>query len=291
MRTDVTGGAKASTDLVAAVGREAPDGWSRMGDDDYDLAGAAHDQPAPPPGTPMRAYVLCTTPRSGSSLLAEGLHFLGEVGTPIEYFDPTNAMRVMWRRWGCSTLEGYVELLHARRQSSTGRFGLKLHWFQLEALSRSSPTGDATGADAAVSVPDAAHALRRVAPDATMVRVRRRDVERQAASWARAERTGRWSSRQRSHPTLDPPLGEDEVAHFVARIVLEERRWSEVLHHLTVEPFVVEYEDLCDDYAATVAAVARHVGRVVDPADVTAPRLVRQPPDQRRNPVARWPAD
>lgn len=281
-------GDQAAGDLLAAVTRGATDGWSRVADADYDLAGAEHDR-VRPPGATMRSYVLCTTPRSGSSLLAEALHHLGDAGTPIEYFDPTNAMRVLWRRWGCSTLPGYVDLLHARRCSTTGLFGLKLHWFQLQALSRASADAqvDPRSARSAGGRPDeldpdtsldrAVRAFRWVAPRAKVIRVRRRDVERQATSWACAERTGRWSSQGEAGAEPEP-VAADELAHFIGRVRAEEQQWSELLDRLDVDPCLVHYEDLSDHYSTTVATVARHIGRPVDAADVPPPRLVHQSP-------------
>ena len=51
----------------------------------YDLAGPEGDYPEWD-GPPRRSIVLCTHPRSGSSLLGEALTFAGGFGCPLEYF-------------------------------------------------------------------------------------------------------------------------------------------------------------------------------------------------------------
>ena len=101
------------TGLLAAPPSQ---GWSTVIDDDYDLAGPVLDVERSA-GAPLRTYALCSSPRSGSSLLSEALTFLGSAGSPIEYFDPTNAMRVVWCRWGCGSLADYIDSLHRRRCS------------------------------------------------------------------------------------------------------------------------------------------------------------------------------
>ena len=50
----------------------------------YDLASAAHDYPIWE-GLPRRTVLLCTHPRSGSTLLGEALYFAGGLGCPLEY--------------------------------------------------------------------------------------------------------------------------------------------------------------------------------------------------------------
>ncbi|HEX2575046.1 MAG TPA: Stf0 family sulfotransferase [Aquihabitans sp.] len=247
------------------------DGWSLVTDEDYDLAGPEHDAPAAV-SAPLRTYVLCSSPRSGSTLLSEALAFLGCAGTPIEYFDPTNAMGVVWARWGCRTLDEYVDCLHRRRASPSGLFGTKLHWFQLVALHRAR-TGASTRA---LSLDELGDTFRRVGPDAAVVRVLREDRQRQALSWARAEQTGCWYTKAGQAPPPVPEVSDVEHRHYLDRLEEEESSWAALLDHLGVEPLVVRYEDLRDDHAGTVAAVARHIGCPVAADAVPEPRLVRQ---------------
>ncbi len=74
--------------------------------------------------------MLCSNPRSGSSLLAEALHATGCLGTPIEYFDRTGAMADLLERWDCPDVTAYIDCLHRRRTTVGGLFGAKLHWYQ-----------------------------------------------------------------------------------------------------------------------------------------------------------------
>lgn len=244
--------------------------WSSMTNDDYDLAGPELDCERAV-DVPLRTYALCSSPRSGSTLLSEALTFLGSAGAPIEYFDPTNAMRVVWRRWGCRSLPDYIDSLHRHRCSSDGIFGVKVHWFQLVSAARAL-TGRPTGP---VPAPDLALTFDRVAPGALAIRVLREDRERQALSWARAERTGHWRAGTGGASSPAPAIPRAERDHFLRRLIEEEAAWTALLDRAGIVPLVVRYEDLCDDFAATVRATARHIGCPSD-VDIAPPRLVRQ---------------
>jgi LPS sulfotransferase NodH len=239
-------------------------GWLPVADEPYDLAGPEHDTIAS--GPPRRAFVLCSSPRSGSTLLSEALVAVG-AGVPIEYLDPTNAMAVCWRRWGCCDLGCYLRCLH-RHRTIDGTFGLKAHWYHLTA---------GAGPDASDEPPleRVAAALTAIAPGLTAVRVQRCDRRRQALSWLRAERTGRWFTLPGQPPPEVPDIPDDEVDRRLARLEREEAAWTELLARLGVEPLVVTYEDLCADRDGVVGAVARHVG-CAPTAPVPPPRLVRQ---------------
>lgn len=245
-----------------------PAGWSLTCEVDYDLAGPEYDRAAPAELS-LRSYVLCSSPRSGSTMLSEALAFSDRAGVPIEYFDPTNAMRVIRQRWGCRSLGAYIDELHRRRCSANGVFGLKIHWFQLASVSRAR-SGDA----AAGRLPALAETLDRLAPAATIVRVVRGDRRRQALSWARAERTGRWSARSADHES-PPPVPPEEVDDYERRLAAEEAGWDRLLDHLGRASMVVRYEDMCEDFAGTVRAVGDYIGCPLGD-DVPAPRTVRQ---------------
>ena len=45
------------------------------------------DRAEQPPVKPTRSYLVCATPRSGSTLLCEGLESTGVAGRPREYFE------------------------------------------------------------------------------------------------------------------------------------------------------------------------------------------------------------
>jgi len=245
--------------------REAMGDWLPVADEPYDLAGPEHDVDGLAEGVPACSYVLCSSPRSGSTLLAEALTAVG-AGVPIEYLDPTNSMAVCWRRWACRELGGYLRDLHRHRTTPAGVFGIKVHWYQLAAVA-----GEGDGS----LLERAAAAFTAIAPGAAVVRVQREDQRRQALSWLRAERTGCWFTVAGATPPPVPDVPDDEVDQRLARLREEEDRWTALLDHLGIEPLVVTYEQMCADREGVVHAIVDHVGCPMA-GPVPPPRLVRQ---------------
>ena len=68
--------------------------WDLAGDR-FDVGDGTRLQP------PRAPYLVCSTPRSGSSLLCDALALTGRMGAPIEYFNPDHR-RALSERWGIS---------------------------------------------------------------------------------------------------------------------------------------------------------------------------------------------
>ena len=236
-------------------------------------------------GRVRRSYVLCSTPRSGSTLLSEAIADVGGLGNPLEYFDPTDVMAQLVRRWRCSSIAAYVDALHRHGVGPEGVFGARLHWFHL---------GDLTATYHRGTVPDAGLALgvvRRVCPESRFVHVTRRDRDRQAVSWSNALQTDCWTSREQGDDAPDPVYDADLIDHCRRRIDAEDQWWRRLFARAGVRPLTVVYEDLTARYPEVVASVARWLGVDVAPADVVPPRLRRQADERSEEMVARYRAE
>jgi LPS sulfotransferase NodH len=81
--------------------------------------------------------VICTSPRSGSSLLCEGLKNTGRAGAPAEYFDDRREFSEYWRRqFGIPNTVHYFDGVVVHSSTANGFFGAKLHWTNCRALRR-----------------------------------------------------------------------------------------------------------------------------------------------------------
>ncbi len=255
----------------------------------YDLAGAEHDHQSPPRRRscrPRRCYAICSLPRSGSSLLGEGLHATGLLGTPIEYLDPDAAMAELWHRWGVSDLEEYLATLHWCRSSGNGMFGIKLHWSHLAAAAHELAPGRPPLAAAA-------KALSIVAPAARLVAISRQDMVRQAVSWAVSERTRQWALRAGDQPVTVSADDYDfcRIRELLAQLEDQQRRWDALFAVLGVQPLRVTYERLARVYPSTVRRVATWLGADTREVRVPPPRLVRQANPLTEHFVARYLRD
>lgn len=214
--------------------------------------GPDFDLPAAPDA---RSYVLASTPRTGSTLLARALWDAGDAGAPKEYLNPMQL--IDWERrfgtlasrlrhqltvgplqalvgpgWSARRMAAHLARVRARR-SSPRWFGLKIHRHHLVRH-----LGSARGLDDALG-------------GARWVWVRRRDRLGQAISWARALQTGQWAGHQR--PYAAPRFRRAQITRLMARIERDELAWG--LELAPFEPWVVWYEDLAADLHEAVQGV------------------------------------
>lgn len=248
----------------------------------YDAYDACYDRPAGAPPLPVRrSLLLCSSPRSGSTLLSDALHRSGRLGCPTEYFDPTAAFAECYARWGATDMVSYVAALHRFRVTDDGLLSAKVHWFQLQWLGRE--LAPALGVGAEISVGGDPHAAERavlehVFPGSRYVRVTRRDRDRQAVSWAIADQLDRWvaDDPRSTRTSADFVYDFDAVDGFRRRLDEEEAQWDALLATMGADVMTVVYEDLLGSYPETVAAVAAHAGVELAPDEVPPPGLERQ---------------
>src|SRR5829696_2436849 len=149
------------------------------------------DLPADPVAT-HRSCLVRGNPRGGTWLLCGLLAGTGLAGRPHEWFWH-DAERHYRRRWGIATFDEYLRSVLAAGTGANGVFGAKLMWAQLPRLLARLRTPGVRASDREL--------LERALPEPRYVRVVRRDVVAQAASFDRAIRTGHWHH-------WDPPAAE-----------------------------------------------------------------------------------
>jgi LPS sulfotransferase NodH len=196
------------------------------------------------------SYMVCSIPRSGSSLLCELLGSTGLAGAPAEFFHP-DKMKLLQERWGAQTLDDYLRELLARKTSPNGVFGVKAHLGQYDPLfGESDPRG--------------------FLPNAQLVFITRRDRLRQAVSWVRALQTQEWVNRGTPAEQRPAVFDLEHITRKMRRIGREEDRWESLFARHGIVPQRVVYEDFVAAPAATVRAVLAALGCDV-PADLRLP--------------------
>ena len=265
--------------------------------------------PAPVHAPTTAPYLICATPRSGSTLLCELLTATGVAGYPEEYFQllpvagrarhPREYLAPVWEgeiaailgerspvddeptqleQRGAATFDEYLERIRAIATTPNGVFGAKVMWGYFPGLVwHLDPTADATDGDAA-AVLDAAF------PGVRYLHVTRRDQERQAMSLWRALQTWTWRADQQ--PPSDRPVVfcRRAIEHLAATLEADDAAWRAWFGAEPLDPVVVPYDDLEADPAGTVGSVLAGLG--LDARDVRVPGLRRQA-DERS---AQWAA-
>ena len=242
----------------------------------------------------MTSYLVCATPRSGSTLLCKTLADTGVAGDPEEFFEAVPATGVPRRPLdylsglddpeALALIEGapphpapaysdlravgsYPEHLERARGWGTtpnGVFGAKIMWAHLEDLARQLDSDDLR------AVVDTVFDRPR------LVWVRRADTVRQAVSLWRAMQTQSWRAEN------EPDAGEPQYSfaalrHLVELLGAHDAAWGRFFDSAGADVLTIAYDDLASDLAGVLERTLEHIG--VAPPDgalEALPRLRRQ---------------
>jgi len=234
-----------------------------------------------PECTGARTYVIASSPRTGSTLLARMLWDSGRAGAPKEYLNPMQLrdweVRLgsplsRWRhgllwgptvglagrgRWTERRVEDHLRRVR-RRRSGGGWFGLKIHWHHFERFFI-RPGRDV---DAMLDRP-------------VWIRIRRRDRLAQAVSWVRAVQTGAWIRSQ--HPRITPIYSRALITARLADIEVAEAGWDGFFRGRSV--LELDYEGLREDPSLETRRVLDHLG-------VRAPEVLEIPLERQADPLS-----
>lgn len=200
------------------------------------LYAAAYDFPLST-GKPRLTYMLATTPRTGSTLLALDLLRSGRMGAPLEYCNPRYIHQYAGRL-GAVTLGGYLEALQRVRTSPNGIFGVKLMRAHYDLLRSPSAEG-------------------RFTPD-FVIRLQRRDRLAQAISLTRAMQTGSWVSG--APQTMEAQFDFDAIHRSITYLQGQEEAWDRLLSGMDIPILDIAYEDFVEDSPSHLSSIFRLAG-------------------------------
>jgi trehalose 2-sulfotransferase len=203
----------------------------------------------------MSGYVICATPRSGSTLLCALLRTAG-AGAPGSWFRRQN-MAEFAAGWGLRGAEGGFDpeayLAAAIREGRGGSacFALRLMWDHLGALSEVLGKAEAQAEDLAAGFGPLCYVF-----------LRRRDLVAQAVSRQRAESSGIWHlGIEEAAQPLEPRYDFASILGYLREAEADAQKWQAWFAANALTPLQIWYEDL----AAEPQAVARQVLAYVQP--------------------------
>ena len=244
---------------------------------------------------PRRCYLVCATPRSGSTLLCEGLTTTGVAGRPDEYFEqlketglPRRPREYFWGlrstevlrllppdsqldrqleripEWSRDDYSHHFEAALRKGTTDNGVCGAKLMWGYfgdflelMRGIPRFAGMGDGSLLAAAF-------------PGLRYVFVSRNDKVRQAVSLWRALQTLVW--RLERGASDDEPMPEhrliysfDAIDHLLAQLRRHEDAWRGFFFRTGQQPLQLLYEEIADDLEGSVRRVLDELG--VEPPD------------------------
>ena len=265
--------------------------------------------------TPTRSYLVCATPRSGSTLLCEALEHTCLAGCPREYFEELKETGLPRRPreyfWGLrspevlrllphdSQLDRHAEqrptwdrddygvhLAASLREGTTPNrvFGAKLMWSYfsdflelMRGIPRFAGMGNGSLLNAAF-------------PNLRYVFISRSDKVRQAVSLWRALQTWVWREQesasagqsgapeQRGTPEQRSVYSFDAIDHLLDQLRRHEDAWRGFFFRIGQRPLALYYEDIAGNLQASVARVldALQIERSGDPVPLAHNSMARQ---------------
>jgi LPS sulfotransferase NodH len=266
--------------------------------------------------TPSRSYLVCATPRSGSTLVCRALTQTGVAGRPEEYFEAlrhsgrprrpeeyfggttdTSILDHLTERgigedppqgspmWSRTAYDRYLAWAMEAGTTPNGVFGAKLMWGYLgdfTSLLRNIP--EYRGLPLAELLPAAFR-------DLTYIRVVRANKVRQAVSLWKAVQTLAWSESQDGTGDQTAPyksfLQENRpgllfhyraIEHLLNQVLAQEAFWDTFFEHIRVKPILVLYENFAAEYATSAERLLERLGLEL-PADAHLEPPLRQQSD------------
>jgi trehalose 2-sulfotransferase len=238
------------------------------------------------------SYLLCTTPRTGSTLLCGLLDSTGVAGHPESYFRRQGQQEYAVK-WGIArSAEGnfiysdYIQAALTAGRTDNGVFAVRIMWETLgELLGELEPMNPGLPG---VSL------LERAFGRTRFVYLRRDDVVAQAVSLVRAEQTNVWHD---PIPAIRPAPEHDAWFDFakIERQVQEMNQhnaaWQEWFRAAGIEPFPVRYEELDVDPVGITRRILDFLGLDLPPTREITVRHRRLSDELNAGWIAQYHAD
>jgi LPS sulfotransferase NodH len=224
---------------------------------------------------PQRAYVVCATPRSGSTLLCELLSDTGIAGRPAEhvellrsqgrprepreYFADVEDRSVLEilpasgpPRPHAGALDERLAAVLSYATTPNGTFGTKVMWGYLADLQERLAELPGFG-----GLEDAER-LSGLLGDVRYVHVRREDPVVQAVSMWRAVQTRAW--RAETDDAVEPVYSFAGIEHLAHQLEAHDRAWERWFEQQGIVPLRIGYAALAEDPGAELMRTLEFIG-------------------------------
>ncbi len=246
----------------------------------------------------IRSYIICATPRTGSTLLCDMLRRTGVAGQPDSFYREVS-VDAWAREWGLAGVrpqsdaafnKSYHEAALREGEGRTGVFGMRLMRENVRDMSARlgtlypALTLDRPRIEAALG------------PTA-YIHLSRSDKVRQAVSYVKATQTGLWhmapdgTELERLKPPQEPVYDFDEIQRTLLAFERYDAEWPDWFTAHNIDPHHVTYEAIASDPAIVLAGILDHLG--LDPrlADGMTPGVAKLADQISDDWVARFHAD
>jgi LPS sulfotransferase NodH len=235
----------------------------------------------------VTSYLVCATPRSGSTLLCETLRETGVAGNPLEFFEavpetgvprePLDYLRGLddpealalvadapphapppYSDVRAIRYEDHLARVREWGTTPNGVFGAKIMWAHLQDLAQRLGGDPHAVVDALFDTP-------------RLVWVRRADTVRQAVSLWRAMQTQSWRA-ENATATGEPQYSYSALRHLAELLAAHDAAWERFLAPAGGRLLELTYEDVAADPAGAVRRTLAHIGVDAEPGGLPPTR-------------------
>ncbi|MGL4489290.1 MAG: Stf0 family sulfotransferase [Rhizobiaceae bacterium] len=241
------------------------------------------------------SYVLCTSPRSGSTLLCSLLSATMVAGRPASYFyeqsveEWANDLGVetdaSWSE--PETISAVLDAALRKGRNGTDMFGLRLQAHGLAFFREKL----------AVLYPDALtdkRLMQQAFGTTLFIYLQRQNKIEQAVSYLKAKQTGLWhlaedgSELERSAPHCEPSYDGEKIRTCVEIMEDYDRQWNDWFLKEAIEPLRITYDNLAANPINTLRSILGHLGLDIAAADGVTPGTKRLADKTSHDWVARF---
>lgn len=206
-----------------------------------------------------KSYIICSTPRSGSTLLCKTLAQLGGLGQPEEYFHRHTIEQLKLNN-NPEKFISYCQSIFEDGLKNHGIFGMKMHWWQLLdflTLARQSPCFEKQ---------QDLEILSNLFPNPKFIYLWRRNIIAQAVSATLAMQTGQWEIIKKNKAKKLPEEPLKPLKFRPWRIYEWEKSTRENNHHWRqflkanlLNYYEIVYEDMLDSFVDQISDVVNYI--------------------------------
>jgi LPS sulfotransferase NodH len=243
---------------------------------------------------PPSSYIICGTPRSGSTLLCQLLTQSGVAGSPHSYFREQDIG--YWAScWdidirdttSAAFNQAYLNAMEHHGRVDTGVFGVRIMWPSIatSVVRLNSALGTR------LAFPEA---FQERFGRTVHIHLRRDDTLSQAVSLVRAQQSGLWHLHDDGSilegTDAPAPVSFDrmQLANTIGDLQRQERGWSTFFDEHGIVPLRLEYEEFTAQPRRHLARVLSWMGRDPAPAESATIPTAKMADDISRDWIARF---
>lgn len=214
-----------------------------------------------------QSYVICTSPRSGSTLLCQLLTETGKTGNPNSHFhEPSISDWLEDYNLSADQFEGKKDTLEAifdaarsRGTNKTGMFGLRIQRKSFDFLTQQMDI-------LYPSLPSDRERFLAAFGNTLFIHLTRPNKLEQAISFVKAEQSGLWHKAQdgteieRLSDHKEPTYDATQISQQLSQLTTYDEAWEEWFQKENITPLRITYDELAENPLEILSKIVRELG-------------------------------